>query len=307
MTDLAATIPKPADRAEWLALRRPHFNASAAGALYGCHPHLTLADVAAEKLGAPDDTPPTEAMERGQLLEPVLLAWMERRLGIQVITPDVLYVGGPIMATLDGEPVGSSSEWIEAKTTADYWDEVPRHVYWQVVAQAAATGRRRCHVVWIDARLRFLCEVVEVPEDDVTDVLDRAGRFMAAIELGMVPEGVELGTEHVKAMYPTAVDGSLVDVDDEGLQAVVAWEQARRARLDAEAQEKAARDAVARLFMDYEGLRYGSSVIATWKAGKPSERPDWKSLEADHPDLVAEYRREVPGARTMRATKALGA
>lgn len=309
------TIPKATDRAEWLRDRHGYFNASQVGALYDCHPHVSIADVVAEKL-APEPLmgSETEAMERGTRLEPVLLEWFGDRLGVKVLTPDVLYANGRLLATLDGEPVGSDDEWVEVKTTAERWDTPPPHVYWQVVAQAAASGKHRCHVVWFDADLRLKTAVLTPPAEHVDDVLTRAEQFMAYIDLGLTPEGVVLSYEHVKAMHPAPELGRWVDLDDDDLAAVVRYEQCRQARLAAEKAEDVAKDAVANLLLDAEGARYDGQPVCTWRANKASERVDWKQaalelaeeMGATQEQVVAQFARTVPGARVLRVTKALG-
>lgn len=303
---MSATVAKPADRIAWLTARHPYFNASDAGCLYGVHPFRNLADVAVDKLRPePTDEGETEAMERGVRLEPFLLEWFGDKHSCKVTTPDVLFVEGRLMATLDGEIIGNDLEWIEAKTTSQTWSSPPHHVYWQVVAQAAASGRRSCWVVWIDADMRFKQHRIVPEPEHVEDVLRRAEAFMDFIDLGMMPEGVEMSADHLARLYPAPKIGTFADVDDAGMQVIIGWEQARQARLDAEKAEAEAKDAVARLIADAEGARYDGRLIATWRANKASERPDWKALEADHPDLVATYRREVPGPRVLRATKEL--
>jgi predicted phage-related endonuclease len=301
------TIDKPADRTEWLAARHPYFNASDAGCLYGVHPHRNLGDVVADKL-QPEatDNGQTEAMERGQRLEPLLLEWFGDRHHCKVVTPDVLYVNGRLMATIDGEIVDDSESWVEAKTTSLRWDTVPDHVYWQVVGQAASTGKRVCWVVWFDADLRLKQHKIVVPQEHVDDVTDRATRFMEFIDLGMAPEGVELRADHLAKMYPAPTAGHFAELDDDGLVAVVEWEQCRRARLAAEKAETAAKDRLANLIRDAEGGQYDGRLICTWRANKPTERVDHKALEVAHPEIVQSFRREVPGPRVLRATGQLG-
>lgn len=300
------TIPKPTDRWEWLVARHPYMNASDAGCLYGVHPFRTIADVAVDKLSlTPRDDGGNEATDRGTRLEPFLLGWFADKHGCTVETPAVLFVEGRLMATLDGEIVGVDDEWIEAKTTAQTWDTPPEHVYWQVVAQAAASGRRSCWVVWIDADMRFKQHRIIPEPEHVEDLHRRAEAFMDFIALGMMPEGVEMTAAHLAQLYPEPAPGVYADLDDDGLAAVLAWEQARRARLEAEKAEAEAKDVLARLIADAEGARYDGRLIATWRANRASEKPDWKSLRADHPELVATYTREVPGPRVLRATREL--
>lgn len=298
------TIDKPTDRVEWLVARHPYFNASDAGCLYGVHPHRALGDVVLDKLSdKPANEEPTEAMERGNRLEPMLLEWFGDRHGCAVSTPDVLYVNDRLMATLDGTIAGADGEWIEAKTTRDRWDEVPEHVYWQVVAQAAASGRTRCHVVWIDADMAYKDAVVNPAPEHVADVLERAEAFMSFIDLGMTPEGVEMSAEHLAKLYPSPVEGKYVDLTTEQLEAVQDWETVRQQRVADEKAEKIAKDRVARLFEDAEGLRYEGRLIATWKSADRSSF-DSKRFKDEHPDMADEYQRTVP-VRTMRATKAV--
>lgn len=308
------TIPKAPDRQQWLRDRHGYFNASDVPVLYDCHPFRELADVVADKLAPePTDNGQTEAMERGVRLEPVLLDWFGDRHGATVITPDVLYANGRLLATLDGELVGADDEWVEAKTTSDRWDSVPPHVYWQVVAQAAASGKHRCHVVWFDADLRLKHEVVVPHAEHVADVLERAERFMAYVDLGLAPEGVVLRYEHVVRLHPAPEMGRWADLDDDGLTAVVRWEQARQERLAAEKAEREAKDAVANLLMDAEGARYGGQPVLTWRANKPTARVDWKAAALDMAETVGaapeqveeQYAVTASGARVMRAGKVL--
>lgn len=302
-----ATIPKPADRLEWLKARHTCFNASDAGCLYDCHPHKDLADVVADKLKAePDDSEPTEAMERGTRLEPFVLDWWGDRYGVNVRRSEVLYRNGRLMATLDGEIAGDPESWVEAKTTSQRWDEIPEHVYWQVVAQAAASGKRgECFVAWIDSDMRFKDQRVQPSDEHIADVLARAEQFMAFIDLGLTPEGVKLSADNVLAMFPAPQAGKWVDLDEEGRAAIAAWDRLRRLRIDAEKQERAAKDEVANLIGDAEGAKHNGIPVATWRNNKASDRTDWKALTAAYPDVVAEYTREVPGARVLRATKDL--
>lgn len=301
-----STIAKPADRAEWLAARFPFFNASDAGCLYNVHPFKSLADVAVEKLsGEPADEEQNDAMDRGVRLEPVLLDWIADDLGVEVVVPDRLFIRDRLMSTVDGEFIGNDEEWIEAKTSSHRHDEPAPYWYRQICAQAASTGRKRCHVVWIDSDLRFKSEIVVPDPDDVLDVLARANRFMEFIDLGMFPEGVELRASHLASIFPKPVDGKFVDVDDLGRDVISRWEAARQSRIAAEKAEESLKDEVARIVGDAEGVTHEGRLICTWKANKASERVDYRALEAAEPEVVSRFKREIPGPRVLRATKGL--
>lgn len=73
-------IIHPSDRDEWLALRQVDVTASVASTLLGSHPYTTPYQLWAEKTGrVQPDQEETEAMERGNLLEPVAVAMVRKR------------------------------------------------------------------------------------------------------------------------------------------------------------------------------------------------------------------------------------
>lgn len=77
---MSIEIIRPADRASWLAARRQDVTASVAAAVLGAHPYTTPYQLWAEKTGrASPDEEETEAMERGNLLEPVAVAMIRKR------------------------------------------------------------------------------------------------------------------------------------------------------------------------------------------------------------------------------------
>ncbi|RWM29451.1 YqaJ viral recombinase family protein [Mesorhizobium sp.] len=73
-------IHYPKNRDEWLALRRQDVTASVAAAVLGAHPYATKYGLWAEKTGrVSGEVEETEAMDRGNLLEPVVVTMLSRR------------------------------------------------------------------------------------------------------------------------------------------------------------------------------------------------------------------------------------
>lgn len=86
----------------------------------GLDPFKSSYDVWLDKIGAVDDFEGNEATDRGNLLEPVLLNWAERELGVPIIR-DVMLVdklGLPLACNLDGD-CPSLDAIVEAKTCGD--------------------------------------------------------------------------------------------------------------------------------------------------------------------------------------------
>lgn len=73
-------IIRPADRDAWLAARTKDVTASVAGALFGVDPYSSPYELWAEKTGrrSPDGEP-SDAMERGILMEPVVVKMVQKR------------------------------------------------------------------------------------------------------------------------------------------------------------------------------------------------------------------------------------
>lgn len=305
-------IPKPTDRRKWLAARHrdanglKYANASDAGTFMGVNKFETLADLAVRYLAAePPDDDPTEAMDRGNRCEPMILAWYGDRNGVQVITPDVMYGYGRLLSTIDGEPVGVPDLHVEAKSTADYWQEPPESVFWQCVGQAVTKGSRAVDVAWLDASMRFKVHRFVPTDADRDALLARVDEVLAYIDLDMVPEGAHLTFAHVTSLHPVADESERVELSPVELAAVGEWESLRQARIAAKkAEDEAGARVRALLGSAVAGVWAGAEVVS-WKNDRPSERVDWKSLEADHPDVVDAYRRVVPGARKLLPRKPL--
>ena len=142
-----STINRPPDRDEWLTARRPYFNASAAAALFHEHPFLTLAEVVRAKLEPNLLGVENAAMRRGRHLEQAIAGWWSEEHGIALYEPEVMYVAGPLLATLDRRIVGNDTEAVEIKTTAKHVSGPERYWWWQVqgadVLRRAGAGPHR--------------------------------------------------------------------------------------------------------------------------------------------------------------------
>lgn len=295
MTD---TIQRPADRSAWLNLRHGFGNASDAAVYMDCHPYKTKADLAVEKLAAEPVEIESRAMTRGNKLEAAVADWWADEHGVRIWEPDVLYRAGRLLATLDRRIYGADRDGLEVKTTKHVVSEPMTYWWWQAQAQMVCADLDRVHFAVLDGTMDLRSFTVDRDDDACTSLLAAVDAFWSFIDLGMVPEGVELLTEHVQTMYPQHAE-RYVDLDDDGLQAVVLLHESRAARLEAEKAEDAAKDAVARILLDCEEARYDGRPVVTWRSTKPTDRTDWKAVAAEAPELVAKHTAPQPGARRM--------
>lgn len=299
-----ATIEKPADRTAWLQVRHGYANASDAAVYMGCHPFKTLADLVVEKLSDEPENKTSRAMDRGNRLEAVIAEWWSDDHGIEIHEPDVMYVNGRFLANPDRLIAGAPLEALEVKSTALRVSGVEDYWWWQAQAQMHCGGWERIHFAVLDASMDLSSYVVERDDAAIARLVAQVEQVWSFLDLGMVPEGVELGAEHVARMHPIPAPGSAVEVEGKAIELVQEWVAAKAALGEAEKVEKAARDAVCRMLGDAEAATVDGRTLLTWKAQARSS-VDTKALFTDHPELVGQYERTTT-FRVLRPTKELG-
>lgn len=206
-------IIRPADRAAWLAARQQDVTASVAAALLGAHPYTTPYSLWAEKTGrlSPDDEE-TEAMERGNLMEPVVVAMVRKRHPDWIVTyeNDRAYYRDPelrIGATPDASierrdrtgrincQIKTASEeafksfWLDPDTS-----EIipPTWIAVQAITEAKLTGCAAACValVVITWRGTLQLHIVDIPMHDRLwkRLVGRVAQFWAMVEDGQYPD-----------------------------------------------------------------------------------------------------------------------
>lgn len=298
-------IPRPVGRDEWLRARRPYFGASAAAVLFDRHPYLSPGDFATSKLTGKEQQR-TQAMERGIRLEAVIADWWAEMNDCQVYEPPVMFTAGRVCATVDrlvGSTGAQSSgpavgEAVEIKSINQY---APSPVpYWidQCQAIMLCTGTERCWLVWFDSTMEIKSVSLAADEERMGQIVDGAERFMAAIDLGMIPDWVSLDYANQMALHPQPTLG-VVELDDAGMGWVSALATARAARLAAERDEERIKAAVAGILGDHEVGTFHGAPVVTWKSIRGSMVLDVERLKAEHPELLVDYWTTKPGSRRM--------
>jgi putative phage-type endonuclease len=295
--------PKPPHGSlEWLQLRhrdargRVRFGASEAPTLMGVNPYASVTDLAIAKWSPPEVSAPNAAMERGNILEPALVAYAEQVLGQPVTTPEVMWSVGRMMATLDGITADERTI-VEAKTTTAYSsdDPLPDSYYWQGIAQLACVPEAdRVLFVVLDKRMRL--GTWELRRDDVriAMLLARADEIGEMLDARQLPDDAPLTESQVKSLYPSPT-GTL-ELPPRAVELAHALNAAKTARQMFEADEQQVRDELAAMLGDADTGTVAGEVVVTFRARKGSTRLDTKRLEAEHPDLAAAY--QVTGSTT---------
>jgi hypothetical protein len=211
---MTVQIIRPADRGAWLAARNFDVTASVAAAVFGVHPYVTPYQLWAIKTGrlSPEPEEESEAMERGNLLEPVVVEMIRRRHPDWTVTygNDRAYFRNPelrIGATPDAfvdRPDRYGTTLCQIKTASesafrDHWldpetGEIvpPTWIAVQAITEATLTGcASACvAVVVITWRGTLQLHIVDVPIHLRLwkRLVDKVAEFWAMVDSGKEPD-----------------------------------------------------------------------------------------------------------------------
>lgn len=316
---------------EWLQLRhrdekqRVVFGASEAASLMNASLYETRATLIARKMADVEVSEPSPAMMSGNLIEPVLIAEAARRLDRAIVTPSLMIGRGRLVATPDGIDQISVMRlahgerivpdlWIEAKCTSRFrvktLEDVPQAWLWQMTAQSFVCSEKddapTMMLVVLDADLHV--NLIEIPRNVEAETL----LAQTADRIGEMIDHGEIADEEIAAMTADEI-ARIFKARDESVELpndVVDWlfalEDAKQMRKQAEEQESRARDWIAQHLRDATSGTLDGEIVVTWKEQQGRVSIDAKRLEQDHPDLVAQYKKQSDAYRVMRVSRKKG-
>jgi putative phage-type endonuclease len=238
-------------------LRRKHIGASDAAAILGLDQWRSREDVWAEKVYGLDDDKSNDAIELGNELEPVIVAWagkqiVEQMPGVVIDTesPQMLHAGGVLLAHPDGvvRDANKALAPIEAKYRSrgiewgtDESPEIPLEVLTQAYVQMACMGAAFCYVAaYLAASYGIKKKIIrhDCDPDMLKTIVDELHNFWEryVVKKQQPPASAKGPSLEVMKRIRRMPDAT-VTVD---AQVMENFAQARRVRLDAEkAEEKA--------------------------------------------------------------------
>lgn len=320
-------LPKPAHSSiEWQRLRhrddsgRVVFGASEAPALMDRSQYESRADLCHRKLTDPRTSEPSPAMLTGNLLEPVLVDEASRRLGIELVTPDLMFARDRFVATpdaidrvsadmatgllaVDAGAQVSPELWVEVKTTSRYrvrsLDDVPEAWRWQMATQRWVVGVP-VYLIVLDCDHHI--NVFETPDSWGVEALlvDTARELGSMLDRGVIPpdDYDRLSDTQVADLFgPT---DEAVELSADAMTWVLALEDARATKKQAETQEQEARDHLARLLRGATTGTLDGQRVVSWREQAGRRKLDVAALTTDHPELVEQYMTTGAPYRVMR-------
>lgn len=300
-SDATRILPPHPPRLNWLAARRKGLGGSDAPTLVGFNTMSSGFELWLDKTGRiPLVDEQTEDAEMGTLLEPVVRDRFARVTGLTV-EPAGMWRSTRwpwMLANPDG--LCSDGYGYEGKTCtvfkAHEWDtgQVSDRAELQAQWCMAVTGLPGWHVACLIGGQRNVYRTVERDDELIGHLVDVSGRWWRRhVEADIEPpaDGSTACTDILRDRYPTATANLEVEIDVEVADELAA---AKQAALEAEKAATKAHDAVKnrarQLIGDGEFLVSGDRTVAAWS---PIEALSMKRLEAERPELVAEYTRPV--------------
>jgi predicted phage-related endonuclease len=305
-------IPKPEHGSDqWLLNRwrdadgKTTFGASEAPALMGASPYQSRAGLYVAKSQPPKPSEDNPVFRRGHVLEPALLGEAGYLLGITVLTPEVQYRRGRFTISMDGvDNEDHPTIGIEAKTTTKYSisssGDLPAEWLWQGWAQQLVLG---CPIKFVVLDRNMSISMVDLPDNPaaLAELQSQSEWFGNLIDAQELPEWDldEFDSDDIAAIYKHSP--ASVELPSTAVDLVWVLEDARAQRRAAEKAEQAAKDALARLLQGHEIGTVDGQPIVSWKEYQGRQSLDTKALQADHPELCAQYQKQGASYRTMKA------
>ena len=294
--------------------RRNHLGSSDIAALFtdkdgkSLDPFKNAVDVFNTKVYVLAEDKETAAQNRGNRYEAAMIQYVEEQTGCHVETdPGSLRCvntgilgsdGNPIFAAnLDGFMSSTENDTpiiVEAKTTSmgDEWgtpgtDEVPDRVNLQVHHQMLCTGWNMAYVVVLRSLFGRLDEslyTIKRDERIIQAIVKRGVQFWNEYVLtGTPPPDSEPGDIRIyKRIVRTPSKYASIESD-----VILAWDEAKRARIEAEKAEKEAFSRLMERLGDAEGAPLDAEREFTYFEQNTAPKIDFAHLKTEWPDVYA--------------------
>lgn len=297
-------------REEWLQIRSTGIGSSDAAAAIGLSSYKCSLSLWLEKTGRqpPEDLSNKEAVVWGTVLEPVLAKMYAERTGRKVrrVNAVLQHPEYPFMlANLDREVITESGSGVlEIKTAGFYsaqlWDDgVPVAYQCQVLHQLAVTGHAWADVAVLIAGQEFRIYRIERDDDKIADLIQREAQFWSwvANDQQPDPDGSYDAQQALLSLFPTD-NGQTLDFSESGPFNDLFAEllTLRHRKEDIEQQESTLKHRIQAALGSATAAIFQQGKV-TWRKAKDRLVPDLDRLSLEHPELLQQYAKAVPGAR----------
>lgn len=297
-------------REEWLQIRSTGIGSSDAAAAIGLSSYKCSLSLWLEKTGRqlPEDLSEKEAVVWGTVMEPVLAKMYAERTGRKVrrVNAVLQHPEHPFMlANLDREVITESGTGVlEIKTAGFYsaqqWEDgVPVAYQCQVLHQLAVTGHVWADVAVLIAGQEFRIYRIERDDDKIADLIQREAQFWSWVTNDQQPDpdGSYDAQQALLSLFPTD-NGQTLDFSESGPFNDLFAEllTLRHRKEEIEQQESTLKHRIQAALGSATAAIFQQGKV-TWRKAKDRLVPDLDRLSQEHPELLQQYAKAVPGAR----------
>ena len=297
-------------RDEWLAIRAKGIGSSDAAAAIGLSSYKCALSLWLEKTGrqTSEDLSNKEAVVWGTVLEPVVAKMYAERTGRKVrrVNAVLQHPDYPFMlANLDREVVTDNGTGVlEIKTAGFYsmqlWEDgVPVAYQCQVLHQLAVTGHAWADVAVLLGGQEFRIYRIERDDDKIADLIRREAQFWSCVteDKQPDPDGSEDAARALLSLFP-ADNGQTLDFTESGEFNNLFAEllKIRHSKEDIEQQESALKHRIQAALGSATAAIFQQGKV-TWRKAKDRLAPDIDKLSQEHPELLQQYAKAIPGTR----------
>lgn len=281
---------------EQITARKAGIGGSDVAAILGLSPWRTPLDVFLDKIGQGQPVAESAPMRWGSLLEPVIIDEFERETGMQVTRNLPMFQHaehGFMLANIDGATDGGIVECKTARSDKDWGDpgsaEIPVYYQTQVAHYLAVTGARLAYVPVLIGASDFRIYHIERDDSFVADLIEAERAFwLGNVLAGVAPDPVN----SADALKLWARDnGTTIEADADLVAKIATLKALKDEAKEIEERIDAIDGAVRIAFGEAATLTRDGQVLATYKA-QTARRLDTKAIEAAHPEIVAQFRKE---------------
>lgn len=298
-------------REQWLEARKDGIGASEVATVVGLNPYETPLELWRRKVGIDPPKDENAAMRRGHYCEDAVAQWWAHETGrdiIQASAVDFMFVDRekdylrvspdrtfwlPNMARND-----DNKGILECKTTNMKVDpdDLPKWWFCQLQMNLGVAGYSHGSIAWLGFGFEFGYMDIEFVPDFYNMLVEAVTKFWTVNVMQRIePEPVNV--KDFLSKYNKHVDGKVVEVSDEVLDAYHELKEVKREMSELDERKTGLEDTLKMAFGDAEAIAYDGATLATWKAAKDSVKFDEKAFKAAHPDEWDKYAKTVQGSR----------
>jgi len=190
----------------------------------------------------------------------------------------------------------------EQKTTNKIWrGELPEYWYWQGVQQAICTGVNEIMWVVFDSTLDLHFHVQGVSSDEKRAHIEACRKFLASIDMGIMPDDAVLEYRHVQEIHSNAEPSKEIELPMSALATLEHYLAVKEQREQAEKTEDLLKAELCNVLGDAEYGLIQDQLVCTWKSST-RESFDSKAFKAAHPALFDKFKKTAT-VRTFRVAK----